>query len=216
MATDRRKQIVQAGYDAIAERYLDWGHGIEGDPRHRLLDELMHMLPPEGRVLDLGCGPGVPSTKLLAERFQVVGVDISETQLQLASENVPNASFVLADITEVGFPAESFVGVTAFYSILHVPREQHAELIRKIARWLRPGGCFLGCLGVSGEEEEVDWLGVPMYFSSYDPDTSRELFRDAGLELVYDEVIAMREPEQEASFFWVLAEKPKPPETRRR
>jgi len=206
---DRRKRLVQAGYDAMARDFLEWGQGIHGSPRDRLLAELMARLPDQGRVLDLGCGSGEPSTKELAARFQVVGVDISEEQLRLASENVPNASFVHADISEVNFPRESYVGVTAFYSILHVPRDEHAELFRRIARWLRPGGLFLACLGTIGEEAwEGEWLGVPMFFSSWDAGTSRRLLREAGLELILDEVISQQEPGGEASFLWVLAQKP--------
>ena len=69
MADDPRKRTVQAGYDAMAEHYLAWGGEIEGDPRHRFLHEFARRLPDGARVLDLGCGAGIPSTKQLAERF---------------------------------------------------------------------------------------------------------------------------------------------------
>jgi hypothetical protein len=47
-----------------------------------------------------------------------------------------------------------------------------------------------------------------MFFSSYDADTNRRLLEAAGLALVLDEVVSMREPEGEAAFLWVLAKKP--------
>ena len=47
-----------------------------------------------------------------------------------------------------------------------------------------------------------------MFFSSHDADENRRLLRDAGLSLVLDEVIAVREPEGEVRFLWVLAQKP--------
>ena len=60
MADDPRKRTVQAGYDAMAEHYLAWGGEIEGDPRHRFLHEFARRLPDGARVLDLGCGGGIP------------------------------------------------------------------------------------------------------------------------------------------------------------
>jgi 2-polyprenyl-3-methyl-5-hydroxy-6-metoxy-1,4-benzoquinol methylase len=74
--TDERKTIVEAGYDAVADRYLAWIARIDGDPRDRFLDAFSERLPDGAAVLDLGCGGGVPSTRQLAERFDVVGVDI--------------------------------------------------------------------------------------------------------------------------------------------
>ena len=205
--SDPRKEIVQAGYDAMAEHYLDWGGRVEGDPRARFLEEFSRSLPEGARVLDLGCGAGVPSTQLLAERFEVVGVDISQAQLRLAKKNVPQASFIQADLAELTFPDEEFAGITAFYSISHVPREEHAELFRRTAAWLEPGGLLLATLGAGGGDWTGEWLGVPMFFSSYDADTNRALLNAAGFELLHDEVVEMQEPEGAASFLWALGRK---------
>jgi predicted TPR repeat methyltransferase len=82
---DPRKKIVEDGYNAIAERHLDWIGQIEGDPRERFLFEFSQLLPAGTLVLELGCGAGEPSTRLLAERFNVIGVDISAAQLRLST-----------------------------------------------------------------------------------------------------------------------------------
>ena len=206
---DERKRVVEAGYDALAPRFLSWSAAIEGDPRGPFLAELVSRLDEEDRVLDLGCGGGLPSTKQLAERFEVVGVDISQEQLRRARENVPEATFAQSDIAELDFSEASFDAVTAFYSISHVPREQHADLFERIARWLKPSGYFLASLGARGSEDWTgEWLGVEMFFSSYDEATNRLLVQEAGLELVLDDVVTMREREGEATFLWVLARKP--------
>lgn len=143
----------------------------------------------------------------LAERFDVVGVDMSERQLALARQNVPGARFVRADFASVNFPDASFGGVTALYSLTHVPREEHSALFRKIARWLQPGGAFLATLSVRGTVDWIgDFVGVTMFFSCYDADTSQELLREAGFELLTDEVVEQHEPGQGvARFLWVVA-----------
>jgi cyclopropane fatty-acyl-phospholipid synthase-like methyltransferase len=159
-------------------------------------------------VLDLGCGNG-EKTARLAGSFDVTGVDISEQQLRLARAALPRATFVQADFTELDYPREAFDAVTAFYSISHVPREEHAELFARVAGWLRPGGLFLASLSSNGTNDWTEeWLGVKMFFSAYDADTNRRLLQEAGFELLIDEVVTMREPGGDATFLWVLAQKP--------
>lgn len=207
--SDPRKDLVRDAYDAIADHYLRWTEGIEGDPRDRFLNLLTARLDDGARVLDLGCGAGVPSTRRLAERFEVVGVDISPEQIRRARANVPAATFLCADISELEFAPASYDGVTALYSISHVPREQHAGLFARIARWLRPGGLLLATLGAEDGAGWVgEWLGATTFFSSHDADVNRELLRQAGLVLLADEVVTMREPEGEVDFFWILAKRP--------
>jgi SAM-dependent methyltransferase len=204
--TSDPKHLVEAGYDIIAGEYLEWSGRIEGDPRLRFLDTLMRRIPAGGYVLELGCGAGVPCTAALAEQHDVLGVDVSAAQLTLARRNVPQARFLKEDMTCLRLPSGSFDAVTAFYSVVHVPREEQAALFTRIAGWLRPGGLLLaalGCKGTNGVED--DWLGAPMYFSSHDAATNRELLGQAGLSLLVDEQVTMDEPEGPATFQWIMA-----------
>jgi ubiquinone/menaquinone biosynthesis C-methylase UbiE len=206
---DERKRLVADGYDRMADRYGPWAARIEGDPRDRMIAEMIRRLPPSGRVLDLGCGSGVPSTKVLAEQFDVVGVDFSTAQIEKARVNVPTAQFLVADLTEIEFPDAYFNAVTAFFSLNHVPREQHPALFGRVARWLVPGGLFLASFGLADEADWTgEWLGVPSYFSSHAPDVTRRLLGTAGFELEVDEIVEMVEPEGPESFLWILARKP--------
>ncbi len=202
---DERRAIVAAGYDALGEAYLDWASGTH-DPRERMLQEFSTRLPSNARVLDLGCGAGIPSTKTLAERFVVTGVDISEEQVRAARRHVPDASFINADLSAIEFEPGSFDGVAALYSISHVPRQEHGGLFRRVHQWLVPGGLFLATLGASDSPDWTgDWLGRPMFFSAYDADSNRKLVNAAGFTLLIDDVIATQEPEGPVPFLWVLA-----------
>jgi cyclopropane fatty-acyl-phospholipid synthase-like methyltransferase len=190
---------------------LSWIGEIQGDPRLRFLHDLIARLPPRPAVLDLGCGAGVPCTALLAERGNVVGVDVSSSQLELARQRVPTARFIKSDMATIEFAPASFDAVTAFYSIAHVPRDQHGTIFQRIAGWLRPGGHFLAALGSGDSPDTVeDWLGAPMFFSSHDAQTNRRLLAEAGLTVVTDEAVTMREPEGPATFQWVIAIRPVP------
>lgn len=201
-------EIVEAGYDCIASRYLAWIDEIRGDPRLRFLDDLVTRLPARPRVLDLGCGAGVPCTALLAERGDVIGVDLSTSQLGLAREKVPAAHFVRADMGTVEFRPARFDAITAFYSVTHVHRDQHAGLLRRVATWLRSDGLLLAVLGSREVVDVVDeWLGAPMFFSSHNVETNRRLLAGAGLAILVDETLTMQEPEGPSTFQWIIAKK---------
>jgi ubiquinone/menaquinone biosynthesis C-methylase UbiE len=199
---------VEAGYDALAARFGEWAAQVEGDPWVRFVDDLAVRLPRGARVLDLGCGNGAKLARL-ADRFEVTGVDISERQLRLARAALPQAALVHADFNQLDFPPEAFDAITALYSLVHVPRSEHGALLARIRRWLKPGGFFLASMShVGGEDRVEDWLGVEMFFSGFDEETNRRLVREAGFEVLADELVWMKEPESEVAFLWILARKP--------
>jgi len=198
------KEVVRAGYDALGTRYReaysDYGH------YHEWLDELVPLLPPSGRILDLGCGDGVPVSKRLSATYQVVGVDLSPTQVHLAQSNVPDATFLCGDMTSLDFEPESFAAVVAFYSIIHVPLIEQQSMLEKIKVWLKPGGYFMATLGNRAWTGiEHDWLqrGVTMYWSHADDETYIGWLGKAGLEVAWSRFI----PEGKSGHSLILARK---------
>ena len=204
--SDPRTRLVGAGYDAMADTWEEWSSQVSDDPRHEWLDELLAVLPEDARVVELGCGNGTRETRVLAERARLTGVDLSEEQLRRARERVPGAEFVRGDLTSIEFDAGSLDAVVSFYVLNHVPRELLPGLFARIHNWLRPGGHLLTVLGASDLPGwHGEWLGVPMYFSSFAAETNSQLLREAGLELERDELVTISEPEGDVTFQWVLA-----------
>jgi SAM-dependent methyltransferase len=204
------KRIVAAGYDQIARRYLEWSDLAPSPQRMHYLKRLLELLPRGAKLLELGCGAGVPVTQALAAQCHVTGVDISAAQIALAREHVPEAVLIQADMTTLDFPPTSFDAVVGFYTLTHVPREEHAALLGRIATWLRPGGLLFATMGAGDEPGDIDpdWLGAPMFWSHFDAETNRELVRQAGLTLLDAEVAAEDENGQPVRFLWVVARKP--------
>lgn len=204
------KRIVREGYDRIAERHAAWAGKTRSDERERYARVLLDALPAGASVLELGCGAGVPTTQALARRFAVTGVDISPRHVALARRNVPAATFIQADMTALDFPLASFDGIAAFYSIIHVPRDEHPALLRNVARWLRPGGLFVAAMGAGSTEDgyEADWLGAPMYWSHFDAATNRRLVTEAGLRIESAREETADEDGVPITFLWVVARKP--------
>jgi SAM-dependent methyltransferase len=204
------KRIVAKGYDTMAERYLAWSDLRPSPTRLRYLALALELIPPGSDVLDLGCGAGNPMTAALAEGRTVTGVDISETQLEMARRNVPGATFLQADMTTLTFEPASFDAVVAFYSLTHVPRDEQAQLLERIRAWLRPGGLFLASMGADDEPGDVepDWLGVDMYFSHFGARANRRLVEGAGLVIERSELAVEPEDRHDARFLWVVARAP--------
>jgi SAM-dependent methyltransferase len=204
------KRIVREGYDRIVRQHAAWAEQVRREERERYTYILTQRVPGGARVLELGCGTGVPTTRELAEHFAVTGVDISAGQLALARQNVPAASFVQADMAHLGFAPACFDAVAAFYSLIHVPRGEQPALLGEIAAWLRPGGWLVATMGAGDDEESYneDWLGAPMYWSSYDAATNRRLMAEAGLRIAQASEETAAEFGQPVTFLWVVAQKP--------
>lgn len=204
--SDPRTTLVGAGYDAMADAWEAWKAQITNDPRAEWCDELLLRLPEGARVVELGCGGGTAETASLAARFELVCLDLSQEQLRRAGRRIGGAQFVHADFTEVEFTPGSLDGVAAFYSFNHVPRDLLAPLYERVRSWLAPGGLFLAALGTGDTDGWTgEWLGTTMYFSSFPPAVNTRMLRDAGFELLRDEVVTIHEPEGEATFQWLLA-----------
>jgi SAM-dependent methyltransferase len=136
--------------------------------------------------------------------WDVVGVDGSARQIELARQNAASAQFIQAEITTIEFSPAAFDAVAAFYSITHVPREEHPALLRRICTWLKPEGLFLASMGAERlRDHREEWLGVPMFFSHYDAAENVVLVRAAGFTIERTEVVA--QDNEDASFLWIIA-----------
>jgi SAM-dependent methyltransferase len=207
---ERPQDVVARGYDAGADSFAAWQSQItDWNPLERL-EELLALLPGRPDVLELGSGAGVESTRVLAERSCLTGIDISAEQVRRARARVPGARFLHADLTAVELEPTSFDAVVSFYVFNHVPREELGPLLGRIERWLRPGGFLLASFGASDLPGWYgEWLdGVETFFSGYEPDVTLQFVRASGLEILRDELETIREPEGDATFLWVLARKP--------
>jgi SAM-dependent methyltransferase len=203
MTTPRR--LVATGYDRIADAYLD--RFEHSSVRKKWLRRLIESLPSSGRVLDLGCGAGVPVARELAALGHcVVGVDGSEEQIARARSKVPKATFIHADMCDINLDAGSFDAIGAFYSITHVPSAEQGSLLAKISWWLKPGGALVASLGAGPEGDWTgEWMGTQMFFGHNSRASSFKYLGDAGLIVQTSEV--ERQDNEDAAFLWVAAVK---------
>jgi cyclopropane fatty-acyl-phospholipid synthase-like methyltransferase len=210
----RQREVVRSGYNRISRRYRhDTGAAaMEGDETvgnyARWIADLAQLVPAGARVLDLGCGAGVPAAKLLVEAgFDVTGVDLSEVQIERARSLVPGATFVQADMATWDAEASSFDAIVSLYALIHVPLQDQRDLFPRLARWLRPAGYLLAIVGHEQWTGVEEYLGAPMFWDHADAATYVEWLEAAGLVVHWHRFI----PEGTSGHTLVLARRPQAP-----
>jgi len=181
---------VPAGYDRIAEAWCR-NRRERAERRFRekaLLDLLLGPLPAGGRVLDVGCGCGVPIASYLVDRgFRVTGLDGSPRLLDLARRAVPGAAFVQGDM-RTAEPDGPFDALVAWDSVFHVRRSEHTTLFARFHGWLRPGGRLLVSLGGSAGEFTSAMHGESFFYSGHDPPEALRVIEASGFAIEHWEV----------------------------
>ena len=94
------------------------------------------------RVLDIGCGTAVLTSRLYADGLDVTAADFSDRMLEIAREKMPKAHLVRADISQ-GFPAvlakEKFDAILSTYALHHLTDEQKVPFLLECLKHLNPG-----------------------------------------------------------------------------
>jgi len=204
--TERDREIIARGYDQVADDY-EALESVEAPwPRLKRVRAFVDSLPHDSRILDIGCGNGVPATKELAARHRVTGVDISEEQIARARSNVPNATFICGDARLVDLPAGAFDGIVALYLIDNVPREDYPALFRRFRELLRPNARMLLCAEPGNDPwQPYTWLGVPMFINTIPTAALLRLLEDAGLSIVSTDLESQLEGGRPIEYAWVVA-----------
>jgi ubiquinone/menaquinone biosynthesis C-methylase UbiE len=179
--------------DIYDTRY-DRGRGREYY-RH-ISAQLIAVLPPEGTLLDIGCGTGLFMELFQHNGSKVVGVDISRGMLRRAQGRCTRCDVALANAEKLPFCDESFDSVSSVLAFSYV--QQPEEMLREAYRVLKPGGtisiCTLGknvftsmvpLIYRTGEKLQVKKIGMGDFSEKYYTDGEiQNLFTTTGFENV--------------------------------
>ncbi|MFO8053348.1 MAG: class I SAM-dependent methyltransferase, partial [Candidatus Omnitrophota bacterium] len=120
--------------------------------------------------------------------FSVIGIDISEKQIQLAKQNVKGAEFKVGDMAELKKGEYKVDAIIAFYSIFHIPRKKHKQLLKTLASFLPKGGLILITMGATSWQGTDEFFGHQMWWSHYGAEKNRKIINQVGFEVIFDEV----------------------------
>jgi SAM-dependent methyltransferase len=170
-----------ASYDRVAQEYAAQFFGeLAHKPLDRaLLDAFTEEVKSLGQVADIGCGPGQIARYLADHGVDAMGIDLSPEMVALASRLSPAIPFHVGSMLALDLPDASLGGITAFYSIIHLPPTEVPQALREFHRVLRPVGPLLLAFHVGDERLHRDeWWEQPVSldFQFYRPETlEREL-----------------------------------------
>lgn len=133
------KSLTLNSYESCAKEYAV---NTESLHPHTFAQKFMKMLPQSAQVIDIGCGPGRDAKVFQQQGLKVTGIDFSPKMIAIACLNVPQANFHVMDIEKLNFPENTFDGVWASASFLHLPKKNLAKVFNNIHSFLKPNGIF--------------------------------------------------------------------------
>ena len=104
------------------------------------LDTIERFLPP-GKILDVGCGPGIFLRETLSKGWDPYGFDISDFAVQYAIEKLGLPNVKKMNVKEMNYVDNSFDVITMFHIIEHVPYPR--ELLERCFKILKNNGIIL-------------------------------------------------------------------------
>ncbi|WP_447970937.1 class I SAM-dependent methyltransferase [Nitrospira sp. M1] len=199
------QRTVQA-YEAQHDIYLhEWNARRYKVPPH--LHNLIARIPKAGLIVDVGCGPGQDARYLRRQGFHVCGADLTWSFLQAAKARAPRLPVVQADMRRLPFPLQTFDGIWAAASIIHLPKAQARTLFRRLLTLTKPGG-WLALTVMYGREVGVpqkQWI-AGRYLAKWHKSELKRVVHAAAWNIV--SVERVKHQERKGSWLNLLATRP--------
>ncbi len=177
-------KITIDSYNKTAEEYFKIVSSFEVLPE---LHTFMKLVKKNGRILDLGCGPGHHAKLFHENGFDVVGVDLSSKMIKIAQNQIPDIEFRVMDIQDLNFMYNSFDGIWASASLLHISKSKIRPVLSKLYNILRKKGVFYLSLKKGRGSKFVKdyrYKGVSKYYSYYSEVQIEKLILESGFSLI--------------------------------
>lgn len=186
--TPSEKSNTESSYDAVAEDYAQkFLDELSHKPFDRsLLERLASRWAGKGRVCDIGTGPGQVARYLHDRGVAACGLDLSAALVEQAIQAHPGIEFIQGDMRKLEFADGSLIGITAFYSIIHIEREGVTAVLREWWRVLQPGGVVVLAFHKGQEVRHLDeWWGkaVNVDFVFFERDEMVGYLTEAGFTI---------------------------------
>ena len=175
-------------YNEYAKKYFHINYSID------VIKELLNIFIENlkgNKILDIGCGPGRDAKFFSDLGYDVTGIDLSEKLLEIAKKNAPKARFYLMDMRNLDFPENTFDGIWACASFLHIPRKDAQKTLNEFYRVLRPSGVmYLSVKEGVGEGfvKSSQYGNKERYFVYYSSSELRKLVENSRFK-IFKEII---------------------------
>ncbi len=172
---DYKKKTIES-YDKYAK---DFSHkfknltNLDERPEFQRFISLIH----GKKILDLGCGSGDHALYFKQKGFEVTAIDLSNEMIKLCKEKGINAKKM--DIEKLEFKDNTFNGIWAVTSLLHIPKQKIGRIIKKLSKILRYNGLLYICMKEGkGEKLEKEPNGSERYFAYWKEEELKKAFKE--------------------------------------
>jgi ubiquinone/menaquinone biosynthesis C-methylase UbiE len=206
MSTDYVTSTIDV-YDKTAEEYTK-----QADTRGPKVErsQFIQSIPKHGTILDVGCGSGRDAKVFCDHGFTVTGVDLSGKLLEIAKTIAPKATFIKQDFRELQFQENSFDGIWACASLLHITHDDLSVVLKKLLLFLKPNGTFMMTVKAGSGERYASGRSLPnekRFFSFYSKPSLKDALVSSGFRVtkIYAYNDKERHPENPKNHWWIVA-----------
>lgn len=206
-------EITRKSYNLVAAKYHELFKDEMNQKEYdrKLLDDFSKYFSSDSSIYDMGCGPSGHIGKYLRDKgLNVIGIDISEKCIEIASQYNPNMEFLTMDMTNLELEDQSIDGIISFYSIIHTPKKYVNQIFHEFRRVLRKGGKVLITVKEgTGEGYIYDFLGydTTIYFTHFTRAEIENYFINNAFKLLFLEEREPYEEEIAVSRIYAIGEK---------
>lgn len=173
------------------------------------LDRFVLSIEQEGNILDIGCCSTAQQARYFSGKgFNVTSIDLSKNCIQTAKQKFSKIDFRQMDMTEMEFEKESFDGINAFYSIIHIPDEKLNGLFADFNKMIRINGKIAITVHAGDFYGYFDENETPVFYRTYTQNDLKGYLDKYGFKIIE---INQRQPMYDFEFqserIYLIAEK---------
>ena len=182
------REELTRGYDALAEVYaMEYCNELDRKPFDReRLERFAQKVPSGLPICDLGCGPGHLAAHLSSMGAKVLGFDLSPGMIAEAKRRYSHIEYRVGNMLQLELHDDSLGAIAAFYSVIHVERDDLDQATAEMYRVVVPRGLsLLAFHRGQGTFHEDEALGKPIPFDCtlYEPEEMASSLERAGFTI---------------------------------
>lgn len=181
---ERIKKTIET-YDRTVKEYTR----NVADLHHKEISiNFLEHIPPAGSILDLGCGSGRDALIFSQGSYKVTGIDLSIEMIKAARIYAPLATFYQMDMRKLDFKDQSFDGIWAVASLLHLSKKDISTCLGECRRVLKGKGIiYVGVKEGTGEEFKPDLRydeDAYKFYSYFSKEEITSFIENAGFDIL--------------------------------
>ena len=173
---DNKKDVYQV-YNSIAD-WIDDHRCKDLSLEKHYIHFIQKNIPTHGKILDVGCGTGVPIAQFFIDHgYCVTGIDASIKMIERCKKQFPNQQWILSDMRTF-ISDEEFDLVIAWHSFFHLPHDDQRTTLKLFTTFLEKNGLLVFTSGPEYGEVWSDNGSENLYHASLSSDEYKKILSD--------------------------------------